>query len=139
MYTGCLYNEIFSVPMLWFESMWSNPDPSSGALSKTFPHTPPGSRELSPPNGGAAVASDPYITSTYSYPFGVDPGWAETSNKLNYLNSLKMKMSIIFGVSHMFLGNFAKMANCIYFKKKKDLVFEFIPEVVFLGTTFGYM
>lgn len=32
------------------------------------------------------------------YPFGVDPIWFATKNELNYINSLKMKLSVIFGV-----------------------------------------
>ena len=35
------------------------------------------------------------------YPFGTDPGFAHTANKLNSVNSFKMKFAIICGVSQV--------------------------------------
>jgi V-type H+-transporting ATPase subunit a len=50
-----------------------------------------------------------------------------------------MKISVIIGVVHMTLGVFLKASNSIYFSKWMDLIFEFIPQLVFLLTLFGYM
>lgn len=36
-----------------------------------------------------------------TYPFGVDPTWAIADNTLSYYNSLKMKLSIILGVTQV--------------------------------------
>ena len=47
---------------------------------------------------------------------GLDPVWNRASNELAYLNSFKMKMSIIMGVSQMVLGIILKGANSIYFR-----------------------
>jgi len=73
------------------------------------------------------------------YPFGVDPMWTISSNKLSYYNSLKMKMSIVLGVIQMLFGIGCKVANALYFKRPKDLWFEAIPEAIFLSSTFGYL
>jgi V-type H+-transporting ATPase subunit a len=52
------------------------------------------------------------------YPFGVDPAWGISSNYLNYINSLKMKISVIIAVIHMTLGVFVKASNARFFKNK---------------------
>lgn len=50
-----------------------------------------------------------------------------------------MKLSVIIGVVHMTLGVFLKAGNSIYFGKWMDFVFEFIPQLAFMITLFGYM
>jgi len=52
---------------------------------------------------------------------------------------LKMKMAIIFGVSHMLVGICLKGLNFIYFKKYAYLFMEVLPEFLILGCTFGYL
>lgn len=73
------------------------------------------------------------------YPFGVDPAWGVASNNLNYINSLKMKISVIIAVLHMTLGVFIKATNAVHFKSKLDFIFEFIPQLIFMVALFGYM
>lgn len=62
-----------------------------------------------------------------NYPFGMDPVWGDSNNKLQIYNSLKMKLSIIFGVSQMILGILIKGTNCLFFCNAIDFFFEFIP------------
>ena len=42
------------------------------------------------------------------YPIGIDPKWYAATNELAFLNSFKMKMSVIIGVLQMILGLFLK-------------------------------
>ena len=55
------------------------------------------------------------------------------------MNSMKMKMSVIFGVAHMALGVFQKAFNAIHFRKREDFLHEFIPQIIMLLSLFGYM
>lgn len=47
---------------------------------------------------------------------GQDPVWGQAENKLAFVNSIKMKMSVIFGVLHMTFGVLCKATNTIYFR-----------------------
>ena len=70
---------------------------------------------------------------------GIDYAWYNSQNELTFINSLKMKLSVIIGVSHMLLGILMKGFNSLYFGKKLDFFFEFIPQFVLLSVWFGYM
>lgn len=50
-----------------------------------------------------------------------------------------MKISVIIAIIHMTLGVCIKAFNSLYFKKKLDFYFEFIPQFIFLVILFGYM
>jgi vacuolar-type H+-ATPase subunit I/STV1 len=65
--------------------------------------------------------------------------WGVAENSLNYINSLKMKISVIIGVVHMTLGVLVKATNSLYFKRKVEFWFEFLPQLLFLVLVFGYM
>jgi hypothetical protein len=57
------------------------------------------------------------------YPFGLDPVWALAANKLAFLNSFKMKMSVIVGVVHMLVAIFLNVFNHSFFKNKLKYTF----------------
>ena len=59
--------------------------------------------------------------------FGIDRVWGKAKNKISFLNSFKMKLSIVIGVSHMIMGIALKGFNTLYFKEYTDFIFEFIP------------
>lgn len=58
---------------------------------------------------------------------GLDPAWYLSSNEITFMNSVKMKMAVIFGVAHMAMGVCMKGLNAIYNRNKIDFVFEFVP------------
>lgn len=73
------------------------------------------------------------------YPFGLDYIWYISENETSFLNSFKMKFSIIIGVVQMLFGTILRASNGIYFGKWEDVVFEAIPQFLFMLVTFGYM
>lgn len=73
------------------------------------------------------------------YPIGIDPVWFISSQEINYYNSYKMKLAVILGVIHMSFGLFLKALNTIHEQKPMDFFFEFLPQILFMIFTFGYM
>jgi V-type H+-transporting ATPase subunit a len=73
------------------------------------------------------------------YFMGIDPAWYQSVNEVTFLNSFKMKLSIIIGVIHMSFGICIRAVNAVFWKNWVDLVFEFIPQIIFMMVTFGYM
>jgi V-type H+-transporting ATPase subunit a len=67
------------------------------------------------------------ISNDCVYPIGVDPIWAQSKNELTYMNSLKMKLSVILAVLQMSLGICMKALNASYFKNSIDFLHEFLP------------
>ena len=73
------------------------------------------------------------------YKFGLDPIWMISNNELAFINSLKMKFSVIIGVFQMTLGIVLKGINSIYDKNLIECFCVFIPELIFMLILFGYM
>ncbi|XP_011699432.1 PREDICTED: V-type proton ATPase 116 kDa subunit a isoform 1 isoform X3 [Wasmannia auropunctata] len=123
MYTGLIYNDIFSKSLNIFGSNWV-----INYNRSTIRHN----RELQlNPN------STDYVD--YPYPFGMDPVWQLADNKIIFQNSYKMKISIIFGVLHMLFGVVVGLWNHMYFKKRINITCEFVPQIIFLFALFFYM
>ncbi|KAL6424225.1 hypothetical protein ACFW04_009816 [Cataglyphis niger] len=123
MYTGLIYNDIFSKSLNIFGSNWLiNYDQSTIRSNKDL--------QLNP-------SSEDYVD--YPYPFGMDPVWQLAENKIIFQNSYKMKISIIFGVIHMLFGVIVGLWNHMYFKKRYNITCEFVPQVIFLMALFFYM
>jgi V-type H+-transporting ATPase subunit a len=131
-YTGLLYNEMFSVPTSIFGSgRWACPTDRNLTDRAAIEFNP----DLCPKAFSEGFAA----TSGAPYPFGVDPTWHGTRTELTYLNSLKMKMSIIMGVIQMDLGIAMSWFNQRYFRDHLSMIFEFVPQVIFLNSLFGYL
>eukprot|EP00002_Diphylleia_rotans_P010624 TRINITY_DN2113_c0_g1_i1.p1 TRINITY_DN2113_c0_g1~~TRINITY_DN2113_c0_g1_i1.p1 ORF type:complete len:976 (+),score=169.35 TRINITY_DN2113_c0_g1_i1:58-2985(+) len=109
-YVGIIYGEFFSLPFQLFPAMWS--ESRDGSFKRV---------------------------SDYTYPFGIDPIWLSSSNTLEFFNSIKMKLSVIFGVSQMVMGLGLSYVNHIQFGRKLAVYVEFIPQMIFMLATFGYM
>ncbi|XP_056387073.1 V-type proton ATPase 116 kDa subunit a 3 isoform X1 [Hyla sarda] len=129
-YTGFVYNECFSRATVIFPSAWS-----VAAMANDKNWTP----EFL--NTSIPAPLDPNITGVFTavYPFGIDPIWSLASNRLTFLNSFKMKMSVILGVWHMSFGVFLSIFNYIHFKQKYRIFVVTIPELLFLLCLFGYL
>ena len=73
------------------------------------------------------------------YKFGLDPVWYISSNELAFVNSLKMKLSVILGVFQMVIGILLKGLNAIFEKDYVELIFVFFPQLILMLILFGYM
>jgi len=144
-YSGFIYNELFSVPLeLFGRTAWCSPD----TLDSPGCDLP----------GTSENAGQKWLRSSIDqawdfdkgesnnkevawsvYPLGTDPGFSHTPNKLNSVNSFKMKFAIIMGVTQMVAGIFCKLMNTIYFKDWITLRVVFIPEILFINCIFGYL
>ncbi|XP_075579216.1 V-type proton ATPase 116 kDa subunit a 1 isoform X27 [Pelecanus crispus] len=129
-YTGLIYNDCFSKSLNMFGSSWSvRPMFSKGNWSDALLENTP------------LLQLNPAIPGVFGgpYPFGIDPIWNIASNKLAFLNSFKMKMSVILGIIHMLFGVTLSLLNHIYFKKPLNIYLGFIPEMIFMSSLFGYL
>ncbi|KAG2592735.1 hypothetical protein PVAP13_5NG576400 [Panicum virgatum] len=116
-YCGLIYNEFFSVPFHIFgKSAYECREKSCSDA-----HT-----------AGLIKVRDPY-------PFGVDPSWRGSRSELPFLNSLKMKMSILMGVAQMNLGIVLSYFDARFHGNALDIRYQFIPQMIFLNSLFGYL
>ncbi|XP_073669247.1 V-type proton ATPase 116 kDa subunit a 1 isoform X2 [Paramisgurnus dabryanus] len=131
-YTGLIYNDCFSKSFNIFGSSWF--------VRPMFqPHGPWHNETL---HTCDHLQLDPVVPGVYSgdpYVFGIDPVWNIASNKLTFLNSFKMKMSVILGVSHMLFGVILSLVNYVYFRNFQDILIEFVPRLIFMLSLFGYL
>ncbi|XP_062299058.1 V-type proton ATPase 116 kDa subunit a isoform X13 [Scomber scombrus] len=131
-YTGVIYNDCFSKSLNMFGSGWSV-RPMFGPKGANWT-----SETL---DGNSVLQLDPAVPGVFGgpYPLGIDPIWNVATNKLTFLNSFKMKMSVILGVIHMLFGVSLSLFNHLYFKKPLNIFLGFIPEIVFMASLFGYL
>uniref|UniRef100_A0A3Q3JW11 V-type proton ATPase subunit a n=1 Tax=Monopterus albus TaxID=43700 RepID=A0A3Q3JW11_MONAL len=123
-YTGLIYNDCFSKSLNIFGSGWN-----VSAMFSSGMWT------------GSSLTLDPNVPGVFKgpYPVGIDPIWNLATNRLTFLNSYKMKMSVILGIVHMSFGVILSAYNYLYSRKKHNLYLVFIPELLFLLCLFGYL
>ncbi|GIQ80831.1 V-type ATPase, V0 complex, 116kDa subunit family [Kipferlia bialata] len=86
-----------------------------------------------------ASPDDQFGISEGVYAFGMDPNWHWANNSMTFINSYKMKMSVLLGVSQMIWGLFLRLVNLLHFKKYLELFGSWIGEVIFMFGIFGYL
>uniref|UniRef100_A0A665V7R9 V-type proton ATPase subunit a n=1 Tax=Echeneis naucrates TaxID=173247 RepID=A0A665V7R9_ECHNA len=129
-YTGLIYNDCFSKSLNIFGSGWS--------VKAMFEEKVWNNDVLL---GNHALTLDPNVTGVFKgpYPLGIDPIWNLAINRLSFMNSYKMKMSVILGIVHMTFGVILSTYNHLHFRKKYNLYLVFLPEILFLLCLFGYL
>jgi V-type H+-transporting ATPase subunit a len=120
MYTGLIYNDVFSKSLSIFPSAWE------WDLPKDWEE-------------GTTVIASLKSNGTYTYPFGIDWMWHDTENDLLFSNSYKMKLSILMGWAHMTYSLCLSYINGRYFKTPIDIWGVFVPGMIFFQSIFGYL
>ncbi|XP_064472300.1 V-type proton ATPase 116 kDa subunit a 1-like isoform X3 [Ornithodoros turicata] len=118
-YTGLIYNDTFSKSFNIFGSSWVVPK------KETYNQH----EQLDPVENYVGVP----------YPFGLDPVWQLSANKIPFTNSYKMKVSIVLGVMQMMFGVLLSLWNHRFFRNTVNIFCEFIPQLIFLCAIFGYL
>lgn len=123
MYTGLIYNDIFSKSLNIFGSNWKIKYNTTTIMENV-------DLQLDP--------KDMFENS--AYPFGMDPIWqVAPSNKIIFHNGYKMKISIIFGVLQMMFGVIMSFRNYRYFNDRLSVLTTFAPQMIFLVSLFFYL
>jgi len=110
-YCGLIYNDFMAIPLSFFSSCYTNDKNQKIANKKN----------------------------NCIYPIGIDPKWYAASNDLTFMNSFKMKLSVIIGVIQMTLGIILRGLNNLFYEDYLGFFFEFIPQIIFMLLLFGYM
>jgi len=114
-FAGFMYNDFVSLGLPIFATRWQDDD------------------------GNGVLELKPDAEATGPYPFGIDWSWHGANNELLFMNSLKMKLSVLMGVIQMGVGVLLRFSNACYFRQGKEFLCECIPMIIFLCCFFGWM
>merc|ERR1711912_230139 len=110
-FAGFMYNDFFSVSLRIFDTRYEDPE-QTGTWQPKW-------------DTGNTGGIGPY-------PFGLDWMWNGAGNELLFVNSLKMKLSVLFGVLQMTLGVFIRWSNSFHANNPVDFLCECIPMLIFM-------
>ena len=122
-YCGFMYNDFLSIPINF-------PTCFTQKVNENFSNNT---------NGTNITFYELNKSSDCNYLFGIDPIWIGASNELTVINSLKMKLSVIFGFLQMILGIILKGLNSILEGDLIEFLFVFLPQLLLMCILFGYM
>ena len=132
-YTGVIYNDVYSKSVNVFGSSWRV------TVTDKFEFDKITVLDLNPNTMPNTTRGELRMFSGTPYPFGLDPVWALSVNKIAFTNSLKMKFSVIIGIMQMFFGLILSLLNNLFFGRTINILFEFIPKIIFLTFIFVYL
>jgi len=126
-FAGFMYNDLFAMALPLFKTRFHADPQATGTTDCPqcvgwIPNHDPPSED---PDG--------------PYPFGLDWAWEGSSNQLLFVNSLKMKLSVLFGVMQMIVGVLLRWSNAFFDKSMTDFFCECVPMMVFMICFFGWM
>jgi V-type H+-transporting ATPase subunit a len=132
-YTGIIYNDVFSKAINVFGSSWRV------GVTNEFDFGAVTTFSLNPDPNPNVTFGEVKMFSGEPYPFGLDPVWQVSANAISFTNSLKMKFSVIIGIMQMAFGLILSLLNHLFFNRKLDIFFGFIPQLIFLTFIFIYL
>ena len=65
--------------------------------------------------------------------------WQGAIYIIAFTNTMKMKFSVIIGIIQMLFGLSLSLLNHLYFKRKLNILLEFIPQILFMTLIFVYL
>uniref|UniRef100_A0A183BQT3 V-type proton ATPase subunit a n=1 Tax=Globodera pallida TaxID=36090 RepID=A0A183BQT3_GLOPA len=135
-HAGLLYNDAFAKSFRIFGSSWAHLPYNGSEILSWQNETKEGGKEME-------IHLNPltaYDRTGGPYPFGMDPIWnLAEGNKLNFLNSMKMKLSVLTGIAQMGFGVALSYRNYKFFESPIEVYTVFIPQMVFLAAIFVYL
>ncbi|XP_060809699.1 V-type proton ATPase 116 kDa subunit a1-like [Amyelois transitella] len=120
-FMGFMYNEWFSLHSKMMSGYWLNTHPVDRLQYYLQFHM------------------NPKADTGYIYKYGIDPGVKMALNGLEIENSLKMKLAIILGVTHLTLGLILSIFNMVYFKKYYAIICHTVPRILFIWCIYGWL
>lgn len=84
-FNGLIYNDFIAIPWWIFKSCYNLVEDKSKHFVADHSH-----------HHGPPMKAEPIPDCVY--PLGIDPTWYLGSNELTFMNSLKMKLSVILGI-----------------------------------------